>query len=282
MARLSVIIPSRTEPFLNNTIRDVLKNAVGDIEVIPVLDGYEPDELVDDPRVRYIRLPEMPGMHKRIALNEAVTVSTAEHIMCLDAHCMVSEGFDEVLVRDCKDNWVMIPRRHRLDAENWCIQPHDGRPPIDYEYWMWQNFKKGHLHGYKWNQRTIDRMDIPIDETLVFQGSAFFMHKDWFYTIGPLRTEGFGGFIQDPEEVANFTRMNGGKVMTNKNAYTAHLHKGKTYGRMYPWDGSEARAGNAYSYDLFVNKRRKEFVELIDRFFPIPNWPSDWKERIFG
>ena len=43
---LSVIIPSRNEVFLQQTIDDVLRNAVGEIEVIAVLDGYwpEPDE----------------------------------------------------------------------------------------------------------------------------------------------------------------------------------------------------------------------------------------------
>ena len=37
---LSIAILSRTERFLNNTIKSILDNATGEIEVFPVLDGY--------------------------------------------------------------------------------------------------------------------------------------------------------------------------------------------------------------------------------------------------
>ena len=40
--RLSVIIPAREEVYLERTIRNVLDNARGDIEIFIVLDGYVP------------------------------------------------------------------------------------------------------------------------------------------------------------------------------------------------------------------------------------------------
>ena len=50
---VSIIIPSRNEPFLQHTIDDILAKAAGEIEVIVVLDGYWPTfELKQDPRVR--------------------------------------------------------------------------------------------------------------------------------------------------------------------------------------------------------------------------------------
>ena len=137
--KLTVIIPSKTEIFLKQTIEDVLKNATGDIEVIPVVDGYwpPPEEVVSDIRVKYIHLEPSMSAQKRHGINRAVQESTGDFVMSLDAHCMVAPGFDEQLIKDHNPNWVQVPRRHRLDAENWCLQTQsDNRPPIDYEYIM--------------------------------------------------------------------------------------------------------------------------------------------------
>src|SRR3989338_3025437 len=114
---LSIAIPSRNEVFLRQTILDVLANAAGEIEVFPVLDGYEPppEEIVHDPRVHYLRLPLGDGKcHKRQGMNKMVELSSGEYVMTLDAHCMVAKGFDEQLAKDHKPNWVQVPRRNRL------------------------------------------------------------------------------------------------------------------------------------------------------------------------
>lgn len=53
MGKLSIIIPSREEIFLNKTIQDLLVKAKGDIEVIATLDGWVPEEIkrvLDDPK----------------------------------------------------------------------------------------------------------------------------------------------------------------------------------------------------------------------------------------
>lgn len=278
----SIIIPSKTEKYFKRTIEEVLEKATGEIEILACTDGYEETDKVIDPRVVYMSMPPSEGNQKRHLINEAVRQSKYEHVMTLDAHCMVGPGFDTILERDCEDDWVMIPRRMRLDAENWCVQVHDSRPPIDYEYWKWQDFKKGGLHGYKWDARTLSRIHIPVDETLHFQGSCYFMHKSFFHKMGFMQTDGFGGFTQEAEEIALKTWLGGGKVMVNKNTWYAHLHKGKKYGRMYNLNWDEKKKGDAYSYDLFVHKNRDAFTKLANKFMPIPNWPEDWQKRIYG
>ena len=281
---LTIIIPSRNERFLNETIRDVLKNATGEIEILPVLDGYEPDELVEDSRVRYIRLPKNSRLQKRHGINQAVKESKGEYIMSLDAHCMIAKGFDEVLVRDHKPNWVQVPRRNRLDAENWSLQPQgDNRPPIDYEYIMFRPLlKEGEgLHGYKWDIKTIERMDIPIDETFEFQGSCWFMTKDWFNKMGFMQIEGYTGWGGEAEEVSFTTWKNGGKVMTNKNTYYAHLHKGQKYGRMYHLNRTETRSSYSYAYNFWIHENKDFFIWLINRFMPLPGWKENWVEILY-
>lgn len=282
--KLMVVIPSRNEIFLNNTIRDVLKNASGDIEVVPVLDGYEPDELVLDDRVNYLRLPQVTHTQKRHGINAAVARTNAKYVMSLDAHCMVAPGFDEELKKVHQPDWVQIPRRHRLDAENWCLQQQsDNRPPIDYEYFMWPlRFEPRALHGFKWDERTLERWDTPIDDAFTFQGSCWFMTKEWFEKMGFMQIEGYTGWGQEAEEIGLKTRFMGGKVKVNKNTWYAHLHKGPKYGRMYWMSRAENRASYKYSYDKWVVQEREFFVNLIEQFDPIPKWPQNWKDQLWN
>lgn len=278
---LTVIIPSRTELFLNNTINDVLEKATGKIEIIVGLDGYD-IEKINDSRVRYFSMPLSKSNQKRQIINKAVEISNGDYVMSLDAHCMMAKGFDEQLAKDHKPNWVQIPRRHRLDAENWCIQRQFGKPPIDYEYFMFDPLVRGEsLHGYKWDSRTNERAKIPIDDTLEFQGSCWFMTKDWFNKMGFMQVEGYTGWGQEAEEIGLTTWKNGGRVVTNKNTWYAHLHKGQKYGRMYHLNNKERLMSYDYSRDLWLNKNKDFFISLIEKFMPIPNWTPDWKERIW-
>ncbi len=283
---LSICIPSKGEKFLNQTIKDVLENATGEIEVFPVLDGYEPDELIEDSRVKYIRLPSTPEMKKRHGVNEMVRQSRGDYVMSLDAHCLVAKGFDEQLAKDHQSNWVQIPRRHRLDAERWEIQDQEGRPPIDYEYLMWKPVKqRDGFHGYKWDSRTLERVDVMIDDTMTIQGSCWFMTKDWYNRCGFMQIDGYKGWGQEGEEVSFTTWLTGGRVVTNKATSYAHLHKGRTYGRMYHFNKGEAEESYKYSYDFWINDRPLKnrvhnFDWLVEKFWPVPNWPDDWKEQI--
>jgi len=276
---LAIIIPSKTERFLENTIRDVLDKAEGEIVVYAMLDGTDVDDKIDDPRVKYHVYDDgTKGNHKRHMLNWAVKDTNAEYVMTLDAHCIMGQGFDRILIENHKPNWVQIPRRVRLDAENWCVEE-TNRPPVDYEYPMWQDWKKGRLRSYRWEERTLKRIHIPIDETMSFQGSLYFMTKAYWEKLGLMQTEGYGGFFQENEEIVCKVWADGGKVMTNKLTYYAHLHKGSKYGRMYELDWSE-KTSLEYSYDFFVNQHREVYVKNVRRFMPIPRWPENWEEYL--
>jgi len=277
---LSVIIPSKHERFLNNTIEDVLSNATGEIEIYAMLDGEDVEDKVIDPRVQYHVYPKGEGNQKRHMINWVMDRTDSEYMMALDAHCMLGHGFDEILIENHQPNWVQIPRRLRLDADNWRPQIETVRPPIDYEYHKFRDFKKGGIHGYKWDSRTLERIHIPVDETMTFQGSCYFMTRDWFRKIGLMQIEGFGGFTQEAEEITLKTWMAGGKVMTNKNTWYAHLHKGKKYGRMYNLNWDEKKIGDDYAFDFFVRKNPEFFKEHIKRFWPIPGWPENWEDYL--
>jgi hypothetical protein len=66
---LSVLIPARNEKYLENTVRDILLNAEGEIEVLVALDGWVPDPPFDvkDNRAVFYRLEKPIG--QRAAIN---------------------------------------------------------------------------------------------------------------------------------------------------------------------------------------------------------------------
>ena len=280
----TICIPTKTEIFLKKTTEDILEKATGNIDVIVVLNGYElpPEEIVKDDRVRYFHYPVCPYSTKRQSINWAVKEAKGDFVMSVDAHCMFAKGFDEQLIKDHNPNWVQIPRRNRLDAENWCLQPQsDNRPPIDYEYVIWpMRFNPPSFHGFKWDERTLARQDIPIDDTITFQGSCWFMTKEWFERMGFMQVEGYQGWGQEAEEISFTTWRNGGFVKTNKNTWYAHLHKGERYGRMYHLSRGENRKSYEYCWNKWMIENNDFIISLIERFSLMPAWPKNWKDQL--
>ena len=284
MTKLSVLIPSRNEMFLPQTVRDVLDKARGDIEVIVALDGYD-TPLVDDPRIKVVHHPDALGM--RACINDSASLATGDYLLKCDAHCMFSEGYDTVLSADCADDWVVIPRRWSLDAEHWCIES-NGKGPRDYHYLDFPFSDKPHdagMHGIEWNERRRQRIDKPeydIDDTMSFQGSCWFMSRKHWHRIGPMSEIGYGTFSQEPQEIGNKTWLSGGRVVVNKHAWYAHLHKGKRYGRMYSISQREIIAAHAWSAAHWMNDEEPNmthrFEWLVEKFWPVPSWPDNWRE----
>ena len=92
--KLSIIIPSYKDPLLNNTMQSILDNFETDYEIIPVIDGYDPPELVKHPRIKPIILKENGGM--RNAINTGVEASTGKYLMRADEHIMFCKGYDKI------------------------------------------------------------------------------------------------------------------------------------------------------------------------------------------
>ena len=294
---LSVIIPSRNgQPYLQKTIDDLLKKAKGKIEVIVVLDGYWPDpQIKSDPRVVVIHhgtLGNNFGM--RDSINAGMAIARGTHVMKTDEHCMFDKGFDLKLKADCKDNWVVIPRRYRLDPDEWKIIE-DGRPPVDYAFIAYPYERPRHrvcgLHGGEWKQRHFDRKDILIDGTMSTQGSCYFMKKSfWDSTIGPLNSKDYGSFTHEPQEVCQKAWFSGGKTMVNKKTWYAHMHKGKRgkgygfTGEQYKIHGRGNEKGRLFCIDFWINNkwkdRKHDWDWFLKQFWPVPSWPDDWKDRL--
>jgi len=275
---VSIIIPSRNEKYLVKTIESLLISAKGEFEIIAVLDGYWLDKPVEDPRVIYIHLGKSCGM--RNAINSGVAIARGKYILKCDAHCLFAEGFDIELSSYIKPNWVVIPRRKRLDAINWCIQD-VGKADVDYEYLCYPGVDgSAGLHGVVWDARAKERKNFLIDDNMSAQGSCWFMYKDYFHELELEDEENYGTFNHEFQEIGLKCWLSGGKVVTNKKTWYAHLHKNKeTGGRGYSLDGSQLEKGTSYTNRWLTNtawhKQTLPFSWLIERFWPVPGWPED-------
>jgi glycosyltransferase involved in cell wall biosynthesis len=278
MKDLSIIIPSRNEKYLQQTINDVMAKAEGSIEVIVVLDGYWPTPpLKDDPRLKIVHHGASRGM--RGSINNGVSIAMGKYLMKSDAHCMFDKGFDTKMASYIRPNWVVVPRRKRLDAVNWQISD-EVKPDVDYEYLTYPNTSGNWtdgLHGRAWSERAKERAKILIDDNMSAQGSCWFMHRDYFNELELEDEANYGSFSNEFQEIGLKCWLSGGRVVTNKKTWYAHFHK--TEGRGYSLDGRQIEKGAAYINRWLTNtawhRQTLPFTWLIERFWPVPGWPED-------
>lgn len=288
MARVSILIPSRNERFLQPTVRDVLSNARGDIEILVCLDGYWPDPaLPDDPRVRILHRGRAQGM--RPGLNALARMATGEYLMKLDAHCMVAEGFDLDVQREIDRDWIVVPRRHALDPEAWVIDRSNSKYPIDYHYlsFPWEAGvapEKVGLHGTPWTARREARKHIEFDDEMSSQGSCWVMHRDHWARLGEMEIQHYGNFIHEFQELGMKTWLGGGAVKVTKRTWYAHLYKGARYGRGYSMGSNGHKEAMKWCVDHWMfdrwAQRTRDLRWLVEKFWPVPGWPDDWEAQV--
>ncbi len=288
---LSLIIPSRKERWLTQTINELLSRAEGEVEIIVGFDGVS-QELPDDPRIKsFLHGDEHKSIGMRDTINKAVEMAEGEYIMKIDGHCMVGPGYDLKLIADCQDDWVVVPRRYRLDVDKWEIIE-DGRPPVDYMFVAYPYERPGDmtcgLHGDIWKIRDHEEL---IDDLMTFQGSCYFMKKSYWV---PLDSSKYGPFTHESQEISMRAWLSGGRVVVNKKTWYAHLHKGKQWGTGYGFSNAQWKAwgedhekGRVYAIDYWLTTQDYEhdFEWLINKFWNfsgdgIPTWPADWKTKI--
>lgn len=293
MAKVSIIIPSRNEVFqtaegenvLVRMVRDIYEKATGEFEVIVGFDGPPYLDFPDYPNFRTVKLPGVVGV--KMQVNILSVLATGKYLFKSDAHCMFDRGFDEVLQADMQDNWVVTPRFYILDGYNWKWQ--DER---HYDYFFLScpftdprgfRFKAG---GH-WPQLTAEREGVNlIDETPQFHGSGWFVSKDFFVNqIGGYWVADAEGHAQEPPHLGLRTWLGpwDGKVMVNKKTWYAHMHqetrnKGFDLGR-----SAERRTYDLYARYWMGNKwaeRAHDIEWFVEKFYPMPTWPEDWRERL--
>jgi glycosyltransferase involved in cell wall biosynthesis len=295
---ISVLIPARNEFLLGKTIDSILESAEGDIEIIAVLDGYWPEPIRDDPRVTLIH---HKSIGQRAAVNEAARIAKGKYILKTDAHSIFDKGFDINLAADCEYDWTVIPRMYNLHAFDWVCEgghrfyqdkfrPEGGTckecgKPVKIE-WVWK--KRTHKktdfmymdnklkvqYWYKYTKRPESKGDIV--DIMNGVGACWFQHKDRFWELGGL-DENHGSWGQVGVEVACKAWLSGGRHVTNKKTWFAHMFRTtKEFTFPYEVKVKQQNIAREYSRDLWLNDKwplaKRPFNWLLEKFQPIPSW----------
>lgn len=304
---LSILIPARNEMFLARTVQDLLENIEGNTEIIVALDGQWSDPVLpQDPRVTVLFFPESIG--QRAATNQAARISKAKYVMKVDAHCAFDKGFDVKMMdafKELGDDVTMVPIMKNLHAFNWVcdcgVTEYQGathpcpkcgsemkreivwkpRRGVESMFYRFDNT----LHFQYWNEyKHRKEAQTDLAETLSIQGSCFMLTRDKYWELD-ICDEKHGSWGQQGVEVACKTWLSGGRVITNKRTWYAHMFRtqGGDFGFPYPNPGiSKARE---YSRDLWFNnkwpKAKHNLQWLIDKFAPVPDWHTPSKAILY-
>lgn len=318
---LSILIPARNEIYLRVTVDNILENIRGNTEVIVGLDGAWADPpLLDDPRVTILYRNVPAG--QRGMTNDLCRLSKAKYIMKIDAHCAVDEGFDIKMIEAFKevgDNVTMIPALYNLHAFNWkclkcgnewyqspqpshCQLPGEARkdnPNCDNtkdfkKVIIWQKRGEGRrseayrfdttLH-FQYHREQMKKSTGDLIETMSAQGSCFMLTREKYWELD-ICDEEFGSWGQQGTEVACKTWLSGGRLLTNRKTWYAHMFRtqGGDFGFPYPLSGEQVEHARKYSKDLFMENTWKlqkyPLSWLLDKFKPLPDWHSENNKEI--
>ena len=275
--KLSVIIPAYKEPYIQKTIDSLLdvSELGGELEIIPVLDGpWMVGTIRPDFRVRTIQFTRNKGM--RAAINAGLESAIGDFVLKVDAHCAFAQGFDRIIVENCEENWLMVPREYSLDENTWGIIKK--RRFRDYHY---LNFPGTGFMTPQTDKVTNSKLEI--DDTMAFQGSCWMANRNFFMeNVGFLddRPYLYGPFAADQLEMGLKYWLKGHSVKVNKKTWYAHLWKMPRHYFSGEYGKKPSLGANwAWATDHWFNNREPNMIHslswLIEKFWPVPTWPED-------
>lgn len=305
---LSILIPSRNEMFLNNTINDILENKRGATEIIVVLDGQWPVEPIKDHEdITLIYHSESIG--QRASTNEAARYSKAKYVMKVDAHCAFGEGFDTIMLEDMQDDWTLVPKMYNLHAFNWlCPNGHRryqgpsgeckecGEPTEREIIWKprgYQNekpspestsmfFDNTLRFGYWGHYKQHQKGDLV--ESMSLLGACWMVNRERFFDLEML-DEGHGSWGQMGTEIACKTWLSGGRLIITKKTWFAHMFRTQGGDFSFPYEihGRQVNKAREYSRNLFIEKKwdkaKYPLSWLINKFTVDGQAPPTWDKQ---
>lgn len=307
MAKVSVIIPSYNCKYVSRTVDNIFLNATGEIEVIVLLDNYVPNPPIKErENLTIIRKEVRTGM--RNSINMGAYFATGKYLMKMDDHCAVGKGFDEKLQIDIQDDWLVIPSRYGLDVLTWKPKWYPAAYDyMAYPYVYYDRYRYGiGLFSKKWEGehgndaknrgvaqyywRENERKHLMIDNIMIFPGACWFTSAKHFKNIDGLNGTLFNTLYQEPQELTFKTWLSGGRVVVNKHTWYAHMYKTEdtavgalTHGRGYVLDLNAMRETERFGTHYWMNdcwlKATKKMEWLIEKFWPIPGWPENWRDE---
>ena len=261
MSSISVIIPAHKEPYLQKTIDSLHETSKDAIDVIVVLDDYWPDEPLEN--CTWIHAPYEVGM--RSAINMGVSQSRSKYIMKCDGHCLFKKHWDAIFIRDCQPDWVLVPMLYGLHPDVWQRFGHRR------EFFL---INRDNFRGGDWPRYAERCEGQKLCDLMTFQGSCWFMEKQWYETIGGEDDINYGNGGREAQEISIKTWTMGGRCVLDRNLWYGHWRK--------PREHSTIRRANRDKSRKFILRTYRDdpkFKELLERFKPVPSWDIPLEER---
>jgi len=312
MTELSILIPSRNEMFLKNTIENALENIEADTEIIAVLDG----EWAEPPVPQYKGVNVIythKSIGQRAATNLACKLSKAKYVMKLDAHCAFDKGFDRKMIeffKEVGENVTAVPIMRNLWAFSWkCYKcgwkKYQGPTPEKcggcgrkhrlHRKIMWVGKHNPQSTSYcfdatphfqyfeDWKHRAQyikDKKEKGYTESMSLQGSCFMLTREKYWELD-ICDETLGSWGNQGIETACKTWLSGGRVLVNHKTWYAHMFRtqGGDFGFPYELKGKDVSRTKGKIVDLFWNKKWPKQIHplswLVRKFAPVKGWSEE-------
>jgi hypothetical protein len=310
---LAVVIPSRNEMFLIETVKSILENKRGKTEIIIGLDGlWSNPPIPDHEDITIFYSPISLG--QREMTNQCVRLSKAKWIMKSDAHCAFDESFDTKILEGIDENMTVLPALYNLHAFNWrckkcgnewyqgptpkyCYLP--GEKKIKNDKCDSQEFERKmiwkprlhrrsefyrfdtepHFQYHNARKKVVDS-SLDIVDTMSAQGSCFMLTRKKYWELG-ICDEAFGSWGSQGIEIACKTWLSGGRLVTNRKTWYSHMFRtqGLDFGFPYSLSGSQVSHAKKLAKSLFFEntwpQQKYSLAWLIKRFAPLNNGEKD-------
>ena len=309
---LSILIPSRNEMFLKNTVEDIVKNREAETEVIVLLDGSWSDPQIPQyPDVNIIHVNKSIG--QRAGTNLACRLARGKYVMKVDAHCSFDKGFDRKMLEAFEktgDNVTMVPVMKNLHVFDWkCYKcgwkkyqgptpdkcPQCGRSHRLHRKILWRAKDRPNSTSFsfdsephfqyfnEYTKRPGYKEEVEktgLTETMSLQGSCFMCTREKYWELD-LGGESLGNWGNQGIQIACATWLSGGRVLVNHNTWYSHMFRtqGADFGFPYELRGRDVKKTKDNVRDLFWQRKHPRQIYpvswLVDRFWPVNGWSDE-------
>ena len=308
---LSIIIPSRKEEFLRETIQDILKNIEADTEIIAVCDESFPNPPIPQhERVNIFYSPKPVG--QRGGANIGWRLARGKYVMKVDAHCSFDKGFDRKMIEGFKDDAVMVPVMRNLHAFDWVCECGERKyqdkgetcdkcgkkmtkdikwigkeRPQSVSYCFDAEPRFQYFNEWKKTNTYKKQRKTGFTETMSLQGSCFMATKKLYQKLN-LCDETLGSWGNQGLEVACACWLSGGRVLVNHNTWYAHMFRTQGGDFSFPYEqrGREVQKTKNYIKDKFWDMKHPTQIYsvkwLLEKFTPVKGWSDEDLNKLDG
>ncbi|MFA5396857.1 MAG: glycosyltransferase family 2 protein [Methanogenium sp.] len=311
---LSLIIPSRNEEFLPNTLHDLIEHTHGNTEFICILDGWDIDipELPTDERITYI-FHSVP-IGQRASVRQAARASRSKYIAKCDAHCSFDDGWDVKMLEVFKqhgDNMVAVPVMRNLHVFNWkCKNGHTryqspsgpckecGERTEKDIVWISKTnpqsvsycFDEEPHFAYFGEYKKRDEYQKMLRETattftMSLQGSFYMLPREKYFEWN-IDDEELGSWGNSGIEIACKAWLLGGECRVVHSTNYGHLFRtqGNDFGFPYNNPGKDVmetkQKVRKLVFDNLIPNQIRPLSWLLEKFWPIPGWSEKMRQKV--